>query len=76
VSDVLVGTRVMAPHPFTDGVASAIVLNIRHNTEEYGRGPFFLVRFEETDNSSFHSTYVRNPIIRRWVQREDLEIIE
>ena len=71
-----VGIQVFAKHPFSAEMEEGVVMDIRDRTEEYGRGPFYLVRFHKTDDKSYHSTYTRNPIIRRWVRRQDIEIIE
>jgi hypothetical protein len=71
-----VGTEVFAKHPFSAEMEEGIVLDIRERTEEYGRGPFYLVRFAKTDHRSHHSAYTRNPIIRRWVRRQDIKTIE
>ena len=50
-----VGTEVFAKHPFTAEMEEGIVLDIRERTEEYGRGPFYLVRFNRQDKKSAHA---------------------
>jgi len=71
-----VGIRVLAKNPFSDQMEGGVIMNIRARDEEVGRGPFYLVRFHKADDKSYHSTYTRNPIIRRWVRRQDIESIE
>jgi hypothetical protein len=71
-----VGTEVFAKHPFSAEMEEGVVLDIRGRTEEYGRGPFYLVRFNKTDDKSAHATYTGEAIIRRWVCRQDIESIE
>ena len=71
-----VGTEVFAKHPFTAEMEEGIVLDIRDRTEEYGRGPFYLVRFSEPDKNSEHAVYTGKTFIRRWVRRQDIETIE
>ena len=76
MKNLKVGHQVFAKHPFSAEMEEGIVMDIRERTEEYGRGPFYLVRFLKADNKSHHSAYTRNPIIRRWVRRQDIESIE
>ena len=71
-----VGAEVFAKHPFTAEMEEGIVLDIRERTEEYGRGPFYLVRFNRRDDTSAHSAYTGETIIRRWVRRKDIKTIE
>ena len=71
-----IGHQVVAKHPFSGEMEGGVVMDIRDRTEEYGRGPFYLVRFHKADDKSHHATYTRNPIIRRWVRRQDMESIE
>ena len=71
-----VGAEVFAKHPFSAEMEEGIVLNIRDRTEEYGRGPFYLVRFNEPDDESAHAVYTGETIIRRWVRAQDIESIE
>ena len=71
-----VGAEVFAKHPFTAEMEEGIVLDIRDRTEEYGRGPFYLVRFSEPDIKSAHAVYTGQIFIRRWVRRQDIETIE
>ena len=71
-----VGTQVFAKHPFSGEMEEGVVMDIRDRNEEVGRGPFYLVRFHKADDKSRHATYTRNPIIRRWVRRQDIESIE
>ena len=71
-----VGTEVFAKHPFSGNMEEGIVLDIRERTEEYGRGPFYLVRFNRRDDSSAHAVYTGESIIRRWVRRQDIKTIE
>jgi|TARA_R110000823_G_scaffold314836_1_gene444782 hypothetical protein len=71
-----VGAEVFAKHPFTAEMEEGIVLDIRDRTEEYGRGPFYLVRFSEPDKNSEHAVYTGKTFIRRWVRRQDIETIE
>ena len=71
-----VGTEVFAKHPFTAEMEEGIVLDIRDRTEEYGRGPFYLVRFSEPDIKSAHAVYTGQIFIRRWVRRQDIKTIE
>ena len=71
-----VGAEVFAKHPFSAEMEEGIVLNIRARTEEYGRGPFYLVRFSEPDVKSAHAVYTGKTFIRRWVRRQDIKTIE
>ena len=71
-----VGSEVFAKHPFTAEMEEGVVLDIRERTEEYGRGPFYLVRFNRRDDTSAHSAYTGETIIRRWVRRKDIKTIE
>tara|TARA_R110000737_G_scaffold7437_1_gene22170 strand:+ start:56 stop:292 length:237 start_codon:yes stop_codon:yes gene_type:complete len=71
-----VGAEVFAKHPFSAEMEEGIVLDIRDRTEEYGRGPFYLVRFSEPDIKSAHAVYTGQIFIRRWVRRQDIESIE
>ena len=71
-----VGTQAFAKHPFTGEMEEGVVLDIRERTEEYGRGPFYLVRFNRRDDKSAHSAYTGETIIRRWVRRKDIKSIE
>ena len=71
-----VGTEVFAKHPFTAEMEEGIVLDIRARTEEYGRGPFYLVRFNESDVKSAHAVYTGQIFIRRWVRSRDIKTIE
>jgi len=71
-----VGTQVAAKHPFSAEMEEGVVMDIRDRDEEVGRGPFYLVRFNKADDKNRHTTYTRNPIIRRWVRRQDIESIE
>jgi len=71
-----VGTQVFARHPFSAEMEEGVVLDIRDRTGEYGRGPFYLVRFNEPDDESAHAVYTGETIIRRWVRAQDLEPIE
>jgi hypothetical protein len=71
-----VGTEVFAKHPFSAEMEEGIVLDIRDRTEEYGRGPFYLVRFSEPDIKSAHAVYTGKTFIRRWVRRQDIKTIE
>tara|TARA_R110000765_G_scaffold235553_1_gene338483 strand:+ start:1228 stop:1458 length:231 start_codon:yes stop_codon:yes gene_type:complete len=71
-----VGAEVFAKHPFTAEMEEGIVLDIRTRTEEYGRGPFYLVRFNEPDKKSAHAVYTGNIFIRRWVRTQDIKYIE
>jgi len=70
------GSQVFAKHPFTAEMEEGVVLDVRNRTEEYGRGPFYLVRFNTPDIKSAHAAYTGNAFIRRWVRRQDIEIIE
>ena len=74
--ELRVGHQVVAKHPFSGEMEGGVVMDIRDRNEEVGRGPFYLVRFHKADDKSHHATYTRNPIIRRWVRRQDIEIIE
>ena len=71
-----VGTPVFAKHPFSAEMEEGIVLDIRERTEEYGRGPFYLVRFNRRDDTSAHAVYTGESVIRRWVRRRDIKTIE
>ena len=71
-----VGAEVFAKHPFTAEMEEGIVLDIRARTEEYGRGPFYLVRFNESDVKSAHAVYTGQIFIRRWVRTQDIKSIE
>ena len=71
-----VGTQVFAKHPFSGEMEEGVVMDIRDRNEEVGRGPFYLVRFHKADDKSHHAIYTRNPIIRRWVRKQDIESIE
>ena len=71
-----VGTEVFAKHPFSGNMEEGVVMDIRERTEEYGRGPFYLVRFNEPDVKSAHAVYTGKTFIRRWVRRQDIESIE
>ena len=76
MKDPEVGTEVFAKHPFSGNMEEGVVMDIRGRTEEYGRGPFYLVRFHESDDESAHATYTGETIIRRWVRRQDIKTIE
>ena len=76
MKNLRVGTQVLAKHPFSGEMEEGVVMDIRDRTEEYGRGPFYLVRFSKADDKSHHTAYTRNPIIRRWVRRQNIEPIE
>ena len=71
-----VGTEVFAKHPFSGNMEEGVVMNIRERTEEYGRGPFYLVRFNRRDDTSAHAVYTGESVIRRWVRRRDIKTIE
>ena len=71
-----VGSEVFAKHPFTAEMEEGIVLDIRERTEEYGRGPFYLVRFNRQDKKSAHAVYTGQTFIRRWVRKQDIKNIE
>ena len=71
-----VGHQVFAKHPFSAEMEKGVVMDIRDRDEEVGRGPFYLVRFNKADDKNRHTAYTRNPIIRRWVRRQDIESIE
>ena len=71
-----VGHQVIAKHPFSGEMEGGVVMDIRDRDEEVGRGPFYLVRFNKADDKNRHTAYTRNPIIRRWVRRQDIESIE
>jgi len=71
-----VGTEVLAKHPFSVKMKKGVVLDIRDRTEEYGRGPFYLIRFNEPDVKSAHAVYTGSIFIRRWVRMQDIEPIE
>jgi len=71
-----VGTEVFAKHPFSAEMEEGIVLDIRERTEEYGRGPFYLVRFNRQDKKSAHAVYTGQTFIRRWVRKQDIKNIE
>jgi len=71
-----VGAEVFAKHPFSAEMEEGIVMNIRAKTEEYGRGPFYLVRFNEPDVKSEHAVYTGKIFIRRWVRTRDIKSIE
>ena len=71
-----VGAEVFAKHPFSAEMEEGIVMNIRDRTEEYGRGPFYLVRFNEPDKKSEHAVYTGKIFIRRWVRTQDIKYIE
>ena len=71
-----VGIPVFAKHPFSAEMEEGVVMDIRDRTEEYGRGPFYLVRFHESDDKSAHAAYTGETIIRRWVRRQNIESIE
>ena len=71
-----VGSEVFAKHPFTAEMEEGIVLDIRERTEEYGRGPFYLVRFNEPDVKSAHAVYTGKTFIRRWVLKRNIKSIE
>ena len=65
-----------AKHPFSGEMEEGVVMDTRDRTEEYGRGPFYLVRFHEADDKSAHAAYTGETIIRRWVRRQNIESIE
>ena len=71
-----VGTEVFAEHPFSGDMEEGVIMDIRGRSEEYGRGPFYLVRFNKTDDKSAHAAYTGETIIRRWVRRQDIKSIE
>ena len=71
-----VGAEVFAKHPFSGEMEEGVVMDIRDRTKEYGRGPFYLVRFHEPDDKSAHAAYTGETIIRRWVRRQDIKTIE
>jgi len=71
-----VGHQVVAKHPFSAEMEEGVVMDIRDRTEQYGRGPFYLVRFNEPDEKSAHAVYTGETIIRRWVRRQNIESIE
>ena len=71
-----VGTEVFAKHPFSGNMEEGVVMDIRDRPEEYGRGPFYLVRFNKTDDKSAHAAYTGETIIRRWVRRQNIKSIE
>ena len=71
-----VGHQVVAKHPFSAEMEEGVVMDIRDRTEQYGRGPFYLVRFHESDDKSAHAAYTGETIIRRWVRRKHIEPIE
>jgi len=71
-----VGAEVFAKHPFSGKMEEGFVMDIRERTEEYGRGPFYLVRFTEPDVKSAHAVYTGKTFIRRWVRRQDIKTIE
>ena len=71
-----VGTQAFAKHPFTGEMEEGVVLDIRERTEEYDRGPFYLVRFNMRDDTSAHAVYTGESVIRRWVRRQDIKTIE
>jgi len=71
-----VGHQVVAKHPFSAEMEEGVVMDIRDRTEQYGRGPFYLVRFNEPDDKSAHAAYTGETIIRRWVRAQDIESIE
>ena len=71
-----VGTEAFAKHPFTGEMEEGVVLDIRERTEEYGRGPFYLVRFNRRDDTSAHAVYTGESVIRRWVLKKDIKSIE
>jgi len=71
-----VGTEVFAKHPFSSDMEEGVVMDIRDRTEEYGRGPFYLVRFNRRDDTSAHAVYTGESVIRRWVRRRDIKTIE
>ena len=71
-----VGSEVFAKHPFTAEMEEGIVLDVRERTEEYGRGPFYLVRFNEPDVKSAHAVYTGKTFIRRWVLKRNIKSIE
>ena len=71
-----VGHQVIAKHPFSAEMEEGVVMDIRERTEEYGRGPFYLVRFNEPDVKSAHAVYTGKTFIRRWVRRQDIKTIE
>ena len=66
----------IAKHPFSGRMEGGVVMDIRDRNEEVGRGPFYLVRFNNADDKNRHTAYTRNPIIRRWVRAKDIESIE
>ena len=71
-----VGTQVLAKHPFSVEMEGGVVMDIRDRDEETDRGPFYLVRFNKTDDKSAHAAYTRETIIRRWVRRQNIKSIE
>ena len=71
-----VGSEVFAKHPFTAEMEEGVVLDIRERTEEYGRGPFYLVRSNRQDKKSAHAVYTGQAFIRRWVRKQDIKNIE
>ena len=71
-----VGHQVFAKHPFSAEMEEGVVMDIRDRTEEYGRGPFYLVRFNRRDDTSAHAVYTGESVIRRWVRRRDIKTIE
>ena len=76
MKNLRIGSPVFAKHPFSAEMEEGVVMDIRDRTEEYGRGPFYLVRFHKADDESAHATYTGETIIRRWVRRQDIKTIE
>ena len=76
MKNLKVGIQVLAKHPFSGEMEEGVVLDIRDRTEEYKRGPFYLVRFNEPDEKSAHAVYTGETIIRRWVRRQNIKSIE
>ena len=71
-----VGVRVLAKHPFSGEREEGIIMDVRERAPDCDRGPFYLVRFDRSDDKNFHTAYTNNPIIRRWERKQDIEIIE
>ena len=71
MQDLRVGSSVMARHPFSNEMEEGVVLRIRRREEYGGRGPFYLIRFNDLDK-----TDAGPRIIRRWHLKEDLKVIE
>ena len=76
MKNLRIGSPVFAKHPFSGEMEEGVVLDIRDRNEEVGRGPFYLVRFNDPDESSAHAAYTGETIIRRWVRRQNIESIE